>query len=294
MAISNLTYVIGDIHGRSDLLEPLLAFIQSDAEKRRQEPRVIFLGDVVDRGPDSRNCIELVISTLNRWPNSKIILGNHDDLFVRVLGTDSPDPAVVDTWLDNWGIPTVYNYDYEADLVMARNAIKLDYEHHIELFRQASLIELDGAFAFTHAGINPDRSIDNQTREDCLWIREPFLEHVAPLSHVIVHGHTVTESRRPVVASNRISIDTGAYATGNLTVLIIDPIANSIEFAWTNTEDSGIKIEFVDPVVVGVPKSLERFEVFMRYASPDLLPGVGCIVTSSNMRDRVQSGNRER
>lgn len=253
MLNASTIYAIGDVHGRYDLLESLLAFIQSNAEKRGQEPEVIFLGDIVDRGPDSRNCIELVISTLNRWSNSKIILGNHDDLFVRVLGTDSSDPAVVDTWLDNGGIPTVYNYDYEADLVMARNAIKLDYEHHVTLFRNASLIEIDGPFAFVHAGVHPDRAIDDQSRRDCLWIREPFLEYAGPLSHLVVHGHTVTESRRPFVTKNRIAIDTGAFATGHLTTLIVDPLAGSIEFSWTVQAAADIAIEFVKPDWSDIP-----------------------------------------
>ncbi len=255
MPTSSLTYAVGDVHSRSDLLEPLLEFIESDAKKRDQEPRVIFLGDIVDRGPDGKGCIELVISTLIQWPKSKLLLGNHDDWFLRVLGIDDPDPTVVDAWFDNGGLPTAYNYDYEADLVMARNAIKLDYEHHVTLFRNASLIEIDGPFAFVHAGVHPDRSIHEQTRDDCLWIRKPFLEHPGPLSHVIVHGHTVTESRRPFVTNNRIALDTGAYATGHLTTMIIDPLTSTLEFAWTTLGDS---VEFIDPVVAALPETLNN------------------------------------
>jgi serine/threonine protein phosphatase 1 len=95
MLTSNLIYAIGDIHGRLDLLTALLDFVAMDATRRRQEPKVIFLGDIVDRGPDNKWCIELVASTLERWPKSRLILGNHDDWFLRVLGTDDPDSAVV-------------------------------------------------------------------------------------------------------------------------------------------------------------------------------------------------------
>jgi serine/threonine protein phosphatase 1 len=260
--ISTLTYAIGDVHGQYDLLDALLAFIQTDADRRRQDPRVIFLGDIVDRGPESKNCIELVISTLKRWPKSKLILGNHDDWFLRVLGVDAPDPAVVRAWFNNGGLPTISNYDYEPDLRYARQAITLEYEHHIELFRRASLIELDGAFAFVHAGIDPNKAVDNQDREDCLWIRKPFLEHVAPLSHVIVHGHTVTESRRPVVTSNRIAIDTEAYTTGNLTTVIIDPVARSVNFAWTGRSEFEISVGSVVPIRSDPPKALlGRFRI---------------------------------
>lgn len=107
MPISALTYAVGDVHGRSDLLGALLDFIELDAKKRKQEPRVIFLGDIVDRGPNSKRCIELVLSTLERWPKSKLILGNHDDWFLRVLGTDDPDATVARAWFNNGGLPTV-------------------------------------------------------------------------------------------------------------------------------------------------------------------------------------------
>lgn len=259
LLISSLTYAIGDVHGRADLLGSLLEFIRHDAEKRQQEPRLIFLGDIVDRGSDSKGCIELVISALDRWPKSKLILGNHDNWFVEVLGTDDPDPAAVDAWIGNGGLPTVYNYDYEPDLGMARNAIKLDYEQHLALFRNASLIEIDGPFAFVHAGIHPDRSIYEQKRDDLLWIRDSFLEYHAPLSHVVVHGHTITESRRPVVASNRIALDTGAYLTGHLTAMIVDPIAGSIEFAWTTQIGLQIDVEFAEPDRISIPTILAEY-----------------------------------
>lgn len=259
MPISNLTYAIGDVHGRSDLLQPLLGFIESDAKKRQQEPRVIFLGDIVDRGPDSKGCIELVISALDRWPQSKLLLGNHDSWFLDVLGTDDPDPSIVTAWARNGGIHTLREYHYEPDLRMARNAITLDYEHHVSLFRQTSVIEVDGLFAFVHAGVHPDRAIDDQTRRDCLWIREPFLKYAGPLSHVVVHGHTVTDSRRPFVTNTRIALDTGAYATGHLTTVIIDPLAKSIEFAWTASKSARHVVEFVDPIVTAIPESLKYF-----------------------------------
>jgi serine/threonine protein phosphatase 1 len=256
LLISHLTYAIGDVHGRSDLLEALLDFIQLDADKRRQEPKVIFLGDIVDRGPESKRCVELVISTLNRWPKSKLVLGNHDDWFLRVLGTDDPEQAIVDAWIRNGGLPTICNYDYEPDLGLARIAVKTECQHHLTVFERASLIEVDGPFLFVHAGIHPDRAIHEQERTDCLTIRKPFLEHTAAFSHVVVHGHTITESCRPVVTSNRIALDTGAYRTGHLTALVIDPVARSVEFAWTTQTDHNISVEWADPVVTALPEAL--------------------------------------
>ncbi|MGB3486964.1 MAG: hypothetical protein WBA62_02550 [Xanthobacteraceae bacterium] len=163
---------------------------------------------------------------------------------------------MVRAWFNNDGLPTVSNYDYELDLRYARQANTLEYEHHIELSRRASLIELDGAFVFVQVGIDPDRTVDDQNRKDCLWIRKPFLERVAPLPHVIVHGHTVTESRRPVIASNRIAIDTQVYTTGNLTTVIIDPVAKSVNFAWTTRSEFGVSVGSVEPIRSGSPEAL--------------------------------------
>ncbi|MDB5565586.1 MAG: metallophosphoesterase [Tardiphaga sp.] len=92
---------------RSTLLSSLLDFIKSDAVRRQQEPKVLFLGDLVDRGSDSKGCLDLVASTLDRWTKSKLLLGNHDDYFLRILGTDDPDPAMFDFWIRNGGLTTL-------------------------------------------------------------------------------------------------------------------------------------------------------------------------------------------
>ncbi len=267
MLTSNLIYAIGDVHGRLDLLTALLDFVATDATRRRQEPKVIFLGDIVDRGPDNKWCIELVASTLARWPKSRLILGNHDDWFLRVLGTDNPDSAAVASWVRNGGLSTLYNYDYEADLRMARAAVKIDYQHHVSLFQGASLLEIDGPFAFVHAGVNPERPIDHQERADCLSIRKPFLEYPERLSHIVVHGHTITDTRRPLVTHSRIALDTGAYGTGHLTTLIIDPVSDSLEFAWTVQSNSEITVEFIAPDVMSIPEGLQGH--FNRIDAPE-------------------------
>jgi serine/threonine protein phosphatase 1 len=106
-------------------------------------------------------------------------------------------------------------------------------------------------------------AIHDQERFDCLWIRQPFLEHAAHFSHVIVHGDTVRDSRRPFVTTNRIALDTGAYATGHLTTLIIDPNARSLEFAWTRSQtEIDIEVGFVEPLWSDIPNLLiENFDI---------------------------------
>lgn len=247
LPVSRLTYAIGDVHGRADLLRPLLDFIASDAERRGQEPRVIFLGDIVDRGPDSRGAMDLVASTLQRWPSSRLLLGNHDDYFFHVMTEDVPDERILALWLRNGGDATVTSYDFMGDLDTARTAIRIDFADHLDLLRSASLIETDGPFAFVHAGIDPARSIDTQDRKDCLTIRQGFLDHAGPLSHIVVHGHSITDSKLPEVVGSRIAIDTGAYGTGRLTALIIDPATDVIEFACTQSSEKGISVNSAGP-----------------------------------------------
>jgi serine/threonine protein phosphatase 1 len=256
MLISRLTYAIGDVHGRSDLLRFLLAFIASDADRRRQEPRVIFLGDIVDRGPDSRGAVDLVASTLKRWPSSRLLLGNHDDYFLRVMTEDIPDERILALWLRNGGDATVTSYDFMGDLDAARMTVRIDFADHLDLLRSASLIETDGSFVFVHAGIDPAKAIDAQDRKDCLTIRKGFLDHDGPLSHTVVHGHSITDSKQPEVAGNRIALDTGAYGTGRLTTLIIDPATDAMEFACTAETGDGITVETVRPILTDDPSQL--------------------------------------
>lgn len=261
LSISRLTYAIGDVHGRADLLRPLLDFIASDAERRGQAPRVIFLGDIVDRGPDSRGAMDLVASTLKRWPSSRLLLGNHDDYFLHVMTEDVPDERILALWLRNGGDATVASYDFMGDLEAARMTVRIDFADHLDLLRSASLIETDGLFVFVHAGIDPSRPVGAQDRKDCLTIRKGFLDYTGPLTHTVVHGHSITDSRKPEIVGQRIALDTGAYGTGRLTALIADPEADGLEFACTVETETGIMLETVHPILMpgnGVPPNYSR------------------------------------
>jgi serine/threonine protein phosphatase 1 len=252
LPVSRLTYAIGDVHGRSDLLRSLLAFIASDAERRGQEPRVIFLGDIVDRGPDSRGAMDMVASTLKRWPTSRLLLGNHDDYFLHVVTEEVPDGRILDLWLNSGGMATLESYAPFDDVEDARTTVRIDFADHLDLLRSASLIETDGPFAFVHAGIDPAKPVDAQDRKDYLTIRRGFLDHLGPMTHTVVHGHSITDSRQPEIVGHRIALDTGAYGTGHLTALIIDPATDELKFASTFQCGSEITVGFVDPVQPGI------------------------------------------
>ena len=219
----------------------MLEYIECDAGHRDREPRIIFLGDIVDRGPYSRDAIELVIAALAKWPASRLLLGNHDDWYLSYLRDGDEDIAM--KWVTQGGIDTrkLYRSQDPGRRLTSSGPI---YRHHIDLFARASLLVTDGAYAFVHAGVNPGASIDQQSRRDCLWIRNPFLDYVGLLSHVIVHGHTPLPGGRPVVTENRISLDTGAFATGILTAAVIDIEAEDVAFVATSPDRA---VSYVEP-----------------------------------------------
>lgn len=234
-------YAIGDIHGHAGLLERLLAFVESDAAQRGIHPRVIFLGDIVDRGPENRRAMDLVCSALAQWPDSRLLLGNHDSWLLDFLEQGDADPA----WLMNGGSETLHSYGLEGlSPAAARDKVARDFRDHHEMLRAASIQELEGGFAFVHAGVNPNRPIPEQDAEDCIWIRGPFLNHLGPLSHTVVHGHTpMIDPPCPVITENRISMDTGAFATGVLSLMILDPEQESASFHATSPDGAVTPLE---------------------------------------------------
>jgi len=231
---------MGDVHGRADLLAPLLEAIAQDAEASGVEPRVLFLGDIVDRGPSSRQAMDLVCETLERWPRSRLVRGNHDAYFLDFMTADAVDETKFDKWLMRLGgYATLSSYDLlsEGSIAGAAARFRAQFARHLEVLREAVPIVIDARMAYVHAGISPSRVITDQDPQVLMMIREGFLDYEGDLSHVIVHGHTVTASRLPEQTRTRISIDTGAYATGRLTCLAASADETKLEFL-TATENA--------------------------------------------------------
>jgi serine/threonine protein phosphatase 1 len=215
-------YAIADIHGRSDLLAAMLGHIAEDAAARRSKPVVIFLGDLIDRGPDSPGVIDQVAATLDLYPGSRLILGNHDFYLRELLrGTLDDDDAA--NWLDWGGVATLSAYSDRPipDLVNIAGDIRRRFPHHADVLDGASTFKEIGRFCFVHAGIRPGVELVHQTEHDLRWIRAGFLDHLDMLSHIVLHGHTITASLRPEIHANRIALDTGAYRSGRLTAAVI-------------------------------------------------------------------------
>lgn len=254
-----LIYAVGDVHGRADLLRQMVDFIADEAERTGREPAVIMLGDLVDRGPDSQGVLDCVIAVLDRWPASRLCLGNHDAFFLSFLD-DRPDaPAITDTWLDQGGDETLRSYGLaRGKLSDFRLRILEEHPRHLTLLQDASLMEVVPDFVFVHAGIDPHRPLAAQNRDDLVWIRAPFLQHVGRLERIVVHGHTPQKPLRPHVTENRISLDTGAYASGILSALRFDPQERTLRFVAT---DGARGVASVEPARVdrGFGTVLDRF-----------------------------------
>lgn len=218
-------YAIGDIHGRDDLLAALHALILKDARTAlHREKVVIYLGDYVDRGPDSAGVIARVIA--DRLPGFTAVplCGNHEDMMVQFLATPTSG-----LWLANGGTATLASYGIRAPffaddpelLVALGQALDdgLPIRHRLFL-DNLSLCHREGDYLFVHAGIRPGVPIERQNPREILWIRDLFLDFDGDFGCRVVHGHSIT--RRPDVRWNRIGVDTGAVYSNRLTCLVLD------------------------------------------------------------------------
>lgn len=221
-------YAIGDIHGRLDLLDRLLADIAEDAcQGAAGRLVVVFLGDLIDRGAQSRTVIERVIG--GPPPEGPLaqaryvcLRGNHEDILLQFLADFSVGPR----WFRNGGLESVRSYVGEVDAHLAHDYPRLQKmlyralpAHHLRFLSSIPTRHEEGDYLFVHAGVRPGIALDRQDPYDLMWIREPFLEAKEQWGKMVVHGHTV--AAEPELRANRIGIDTGAYRTGRLTALVL-------------------------------------------------------------------------
>jgi len=217
-------YVIGDIHGRSDLLDRIVDEISRDIEQQRGgECLTITLGDYVDRGPDSRGVLDRLAR--NPFPTNYVALkGNHEVLFETFLR----DPSAGDTWRRLGGLETLVSYGVPVNELMlgkgfesAARALRAAVPREHSTFLSALKPSLSiGGWFLCHAGVRPGVPLESQRLEDLLWIRDEFLNSTADFGKTVIHGHSPREW--PDVRPNRINIDTGAFATGRLTCLVVN------------------------------------------------------------------------
>jgi serine/threonine protein phosphatase 1 len=217
-------YAIGDVHGRADLLHAAFGRIDADlAANPISQPIEIYLGDYIDRGPHSRSVVDLLLDR-SRRRDTIFLKGNHETYVLEFLN----NPSILDAWRNFGGLETLMSYGLSPSLNPSRTEeIKLAAafqnvfpDDHYQFYQSLPHFFSYGDYFFVHAGVRPGVPLDQQEERDLLWIREEFLFHEESFGKIVVHGHTPV--KEPDLRSNRINIDTGAYATGRLTCLAIE------------------------------------------------------------------------
>jgi serine/threonine protein phosphatase 1 len=218
-------YAVGDIHGRLDLLDALLRRIEEDiASRRPKKTYIVFLGDLIDRGPDSAGVIERLRTWRPRRGRPVFLSGNHEEVLLRILGGDA---SILPDWLRFGGAECARSYGIDVDALRRMDddaaivaiRAKVPRAHREFLTNFADTFRF-GDYLFVHAGIRPGLAVEDQDPHDLRWIRDPFLADAKEHGFVVVHGHTIVAEveERP----NRIAIDTGAYHSGVLTALGVE------------------------------------------------------------------------
>jgi serine/threonine protein phosphatase 1 len=212
------------VHGRADLLTLLLLQIEVDiALHPISRPIAVFLGDYIDRGPDSKEVVDLLVMS-GRTPEMVFLKGNHETFLLHFL----KNATVLDTWRQYGGLETLSSYGLKPPINpsldeqtrLAHDLADAMPESHRRFFQTLKLSFVCGDFIFVHAGLRPLIPIQQQTEDDLLWIRDDFLLWNKEFEKIVVHGHTPV--LEPDIRFNRINIDTGAFATGRLTCMTIE------------------------------------------------------------------------
>ena len=218
-------YAIGDVHGRLDLLDEMLSNVERDlAERKPRRALLLFLGDIIDRGPCSSQAIERLRTY--RHPDLRMVclMGNHEEVLLRLL---SGERGILDSWLRFGGAECLESYGVDPQtirpmqeseaLAEIKRAVPETHRKFIADFADTLRF---GDYLFVHAGIRPSIDLTMQSQADLRWIRQPFLDDESDHGFVVVHGHTI--SGEVVERPNRIGIDTGAYRSGVLTALVLE------------------------------------------------------------------------
>ncbi|WP_066801041.1 metallophosphoesterase [Sphingomonas soli] len=215
-------YAIGDIHGRLDLLDLLLDQIDRDDTARpAADTHIVFLGDLIDRGPESAQVVERALQISRTTDRASFLLGNHEEVFLQSVRGDLKALAFFtriggrETIL-SYGVPeqAYLGADYPELLAMLQERVPAEHVEFLERFEDLIVF---GDYAFVHAGVLPGQPLTHQKPKNLRWIRSEFLDHRGPLEKIIVHGHTISADIE--VHPHRIGLDTGAFASGKLTAM---------------------------------------------------------------------------
>lgn len=214
-------YAVGDIHGRADLLKQTFGLIDEDVRLTQPQRTIqILLGDYVDRGPASRETIDLLLE--RRLSHDTVFLrGNHEAMLLHILDTPDDVPNLRSFGLlatiRSYGVGAPLNPDRAEEKKLIDRLRQTFPRKHYEFLQGLEKSVVCGDYIFVHAGVRPHVPLDAQDENDLLWIREEFLDFTGDFGKYVVHGHTPVPKLD--LRRNRMNIDTGAYATNNLTTV---------------------------------------------------------------------------
>lgn len=223
-----LIYAVGDIHGRHDLLSKIIDIIQTDIDDYTSKYGwcgrviIVFLGDYIDRGFDSKAVIETLSNLDLQFAELVFLKGNHEAAILEFM--ENADAGL--KWVHYGGRETLASYGIELPLNLETyddwDEVQEKFLHtippyHLLFLRTLKTYRIEGEYMFVHAGMDPNKTLDQQTERDYLWIRSRFLKSTKKLPYIIVHGHTPESA--PIWDGRRIGIDTGAYMSNKLTAV---------------------------------------------------------------------------
>lgn len=245
-------YAIGDIHGHLELLKPLHALIAKDMEQHGKG-RIIHMGDLIDRGPDSKGTIDYLMEGMARGEDWEVLKGNHDRLMTMFMNDPlEHDPGLKPGygWLHHriGGVESLESYgvmdagNREVADVHAEAAQKIPQSHLDFIDARPNYLEECGVI-FAHAGIRPGVPMAEQTEHDLLWIRVGWLDYEGDLPKLVIHGHTAIDT--PTHYGHRVNIDSSAAYGGPLSAIVVEDDGRIYHL----TESGRVLLEPVAPEV---------------------------------------------
>jgi len=217
---------VGDIHGHHAELMQLMDTLRREGGLRPERDTVVFLGDYVDGGPDTRSVVAQLIAWQRQYPHWRFLKGNHEDMMLDALVYNFRKYGDYYIWWNQGGRATAHSYlpdgasDYERAIMQPREYVATD---HLEWLHSLPLTYAQDGYIFVHAGFAPRIGLAGQSETDMLWIREAFITSDWDFDgYRVVFGHTPFPE--PLVLPNKIGIDTLYHGFGRITAAMLDTV----------------------------------------------------------------------